>query len=424
MSKVVVVSLLVGLSLFTALPAVAAPLQPLSEFLCATQEAAPDVRVAKESASARAADADAAWGRVLPGFTARAGYTQNQVAAEAPLPGRTVVVYPLHQVDASLTLEAPLIDLAAWQRVGVAKAEARAAHATTAVMVLEAKKSTARHYYQLVAARALAMAAEHMLEAASANARVAAERRDAGRAPTVDVERAEAAVLRARQSVADAHYLEAVESRALASASSVTPHAGEASDHAMLDRELDDEGTLESWESRIDAPAVRAAAESTVVAERASSAARSVLVPVLSGFAQERFTNATGFTGRSALWSAGVTATWHFDAGTVATMRSASATARASTAAEDRARLEARDRVHDDWQLVRAAIAKSRAARAESHAAATSADLVAERYAAGTALELEVVQAERDAFTSQAARIQSDADLAYARMALRLDAGR
>jgi outer membrane protein TolC len=149
-----------------------------------------------------------------------------------------------------------------------------------------------------------------------------------------------------------------------------------------------------------------------------------VLVPVLSGFAQERFTNATGFTGRSALWSAGVTATWHFDAGTVATMRSASATARASTAAEDRARLEARDRVHDDWQLVRAAIAKSRAARAESHAAATSADLVAERYAAGTALELEVVQAERDAFTSQAARIQSDADLAYARMALRLDAGR
>jgi outer membrane protein TolC len=308
--------------------------------------------------------------------------------------------------------------------VGVAKAEARAAHATTAVMVLEAKKSTARHYYQLVAARALAMAAEHMLEAASANARVAAERRDAGRAPTVDVERAEAAVLRARQSVADAHYLEAVESRALASASSVTPHAGEASDHAMLDRELDDEGTLESWESRIDSPAVRAAAESTVVAERASSAARSVLVPVLSGFAQERFTNATGFTGRSALWSAGVTATWHFDAGTVATMRSASATARASTAAEDRARLEARDRVHDDWQLVRAAIAKSRAARAESHAAATSADLVAERYAAGTALELEVVQAERDAFTSQAARIQSDADLAYARMALRLDAGR
>ena len=58
-----------------------------------------------------------------------------------------------------------------------------------------------------------------------------------------------------------------------------------------------------SFSERVEAPTVRAAAESTVVAERASSAARSVLVPVLSGFAQERFTNATGFTGRSALYS-------------------------------------------------------------------------------------------------------------------------
>ena len=45
-------------------------------------------------------------------------------------------------------------------------------------------------------------------------------------------------------------------------------------------------------------------------------------------------------------------------------------------------------------------------------------------HGSGVATQLDVIQAERDAFAASVARIQSDAELAYARAALRLDAGR
>ncbi len=49
--------------------------------------------------------------------------------------------------------------------------------------------------------------------------------------------------------------------------------------------------------------------------------------------------------------------------------------------------------------------------------------VASERYQAGTGTQLEVVQAERDLLSAEAARIQAEADLAGARAALRLAAG-
>jgi outer membrane protein TolC len=72
---------------------------------------------------------------------------------------------------------------------------------------------------------------------------------------------------------------------------------------------------------------------------------------------------------------------------------------------------------------VRAGIAKSRAARAESQAAARAATLSVDRYSAGATTQLDVTQAQRDAFLASASQIQADSDLAYARAALRLAAG-
>ncbi len=45
------------------------------------------------------------------------------------------------------------------------------------------------------------------------------------------------------------------------------------------------------------------------------------------------------------------------------------------------------------------------------------------RYTAGVATQLEVTEAQRDAFLATASSIQADADLAFARAALRLAAG-
>jgi outer membrane protein TolC len=46
-----------------------------------------------------------------------------------------------------------------------------------------------------------------------------------------------------------------------------------------------------------------------------------------------------------------------------------------------------------------------------------------QRYQAGTATQLDLLQAQRDAFNADVARIQADADLVNARAQLRLSAG-
>jgi outer membrane protein TolC len=52
-----------------------------------------------------------------------------------------------------------------------------------------------------------------------------------------------------------------------------------------------------------------------------------------------------------------------------------------------------------------------------------ASELARDRYTVGAATQLEVVQAQQDAFSADVARIQADAELAYARAALRVSAG-
>jgi len=73
---------------------------------------------------------------------------------------------------------------------------------------------------------------------------------------------------------------------------------------------------------------------------------------------------------------------------------------------------------------VAAGIAKSRAARAGGRAAFQAAAQARSRYAVGNIAQLDLLQAQRDAFTADVNRIQADAELANARAQLRLAAGR
>jgi outer membrane protein TolC len=108
------------------------------------------------------------------------------------------------------------------------------------------------------------------------------------------------------------------------------------------------------------------------------------------------------------------------------TYHAAKAQRTAQTLAEiraDRARVNARDNIHSAWQAVRAELSKVTAARAEAQASKHAAELARERYQAGSATQLDVQQAERDSFGSEVSQIQAEADLAYARLALRIAVG-
>ncbi len=63
----------------------------------------------------------------------------------------------------------------------------------------------------------------------------------------------------------------------------------------------------------------------------------------------------------------------------------------------------------------------AQSSRAQVAATRLAASLAEDRYESGVATQLDVLQARQDAFSADVARIQADADLAYARVALRMD---
>ena len=115
-------------------------------------------------------------------------------------------------------------------------------------------------------------------------------------------------------------------------------------------------------------------------------------------------------------------ATWKLDTTIRPQIRAQDAAAAAARAGEDQARQAAEDAVFRDWQQIRADIESAQSSRAQVAATKLAASLAEDRYESGVATQLDVLQARQDAFSADVARIQADADLAYARVALRLDA--
>lgn len=396
--------------------------QPLDAFLERSKTHSYDAREAEATTRQRESESDAAMGRLLPSFTARGVYTHNQFEAAATLPGGPrIVIQPKNQFDAFLQLDVPIVDLSSYYRYKAAGSVARATAEQEAATSIDVARNVAKAYYQFLGASGLVRSAKESVAAAEANAKNVAARVSAGLATELDGARAESNVERARQDVADAELLVALSARNLETLSGLAPTPAE----AFPDDDLREEAPLARWMAMAsDTPQERAAREAAEAAAAGRKAARLALLPTLSGTAQERFTNATGFANRSSFYLLQLSLTWRLDYGTVATSQ-------AQAAAQDAARVRAEkvdrlvsDSVFDAYQRIQAGIAKSRAARAQAAAAARAAALAADRYAAGASTQLDVTQAQRDAFLAEAGRVSADADLAFARAALRLAAGR
>ncbi len=406
----------------------ASALQPLEEFLRGARASGADEAEARAVRRQAGADASGALGRALPRVSLRGSYTRNQYETKIDLPAAagaapaTVTITPKGQLDGAATLEVPLVDLATFAGIAAARTGARAAGSAAAATDLRVQAQVAQAYYQLVADVALVESSRRALDVARTSLRTAEQQHDAGIAPLLDVDRARAEVERNVQQLAAAELQVSLVARALESASGVAPDLrGQV---ALVD-DLHEEPPLEGFQAGDEQlPSVAAAIESRVSSEQQATARRLALVPSLSAIVTERATNATGFAGREASWQGIVGLTWSFDLTTLANIRSQEAAADAARAREQRARLAARDGIHQAWMTVRTGIARSRSARAQAEVSAHASQLARERYEAGTATQLDLLQAQRDAFAADAARIQADADLVNSRAQLRLAAGR
>lgn len=170
-------------------------------------------------------------------------------------------------------------------------------------------------------------------------------------------------------------------------------------------------------------PAVQAAEHDAQAAGRVATAARLAWLPSVSAQFTQRFTNATGFQGQSAVYNAGVNLAWRLDGPTFMGMGVQGANENSAVLNVERVKLQARDQLHSDWQRLNAALAKVDAARVQVEAAQRAAQVAKDRYAVGAATQVDVIQAERDVFGAEVSQIQARAELATARASVRLSAG-
>ncbi|MES1187239.1 MAG: TolC family protein [Myxococcales bacterium] len=396
--------------------------QPLESFLERAKTQSFDAREAIATERQRISEADAAVGKLTPSFTARGVYTRNQYEAAVQLPGTAtkLVITPLNQLDAFLQLDVPIVDLASYHRYKAASALAESATEQKGATTIDVARSVARSYYQYLGADALVQSARESVKAAQANQKNVDDRRAAGAATDLDHERAAASVARAEQDLADAELSQALAGRALETLSGLSPDPAQ----PAPEDDLHGEGELRNWLSlAATTPGQRVAQKLGEAAEQNRKAANRALFPTLAGSAQERITNATGFSGRTSAYTLQLILAWRLDYGTIASSDAQSAALEVQRVRVERTRRASEDAAFEAFRRVEAGVAKSRSARAQASAAARAATLSADRYSAGVATQLDVTQAQRDAFLAAAAKIQADADLAFARAALRLASG-
>ncbi len=411
-------------------PASAHALQPLAEFLAAARRQNPDNREAALVVRQREHQIDQQKWDYTPTISATAAYTRNQYEVKVTLPGAdpanpvTRTITPFNQLDAQLTLTQPIVDVGILRNLELAKANRAASEARVASTRLQVDQSVAQAYYQVVAAEAFIAATEEVFQAARASLEIVQQRAAAGVASDLDRRRAEVEVERGRKSIADAEYNLAIARQRLVSLAGVEPEPTTADPSITVS--LADEPPLPSFvDGNIDQVAsVKADLADARTSEVQVRGATALFFPTLSASANERFTNATGFLGKYSIASASLNLSWRLDLAIIPQLRAAKTQAQLAQVRVDRSRQRVYDQIHNAWHQVKAAIAKARSARVERDTTRAAHKQARQRYEAGTGIFLEVTQAERDAFSAHISLIQANADLAYARIALRLAAGR
>jgi outer membrane protein TolC len=405
--------------------AAASPAPTLADFLAAARDGALEVREQRANVDEREAAERVEGANLLPRLSVAADLLRNEYDVtvdipRGPEPPLTATIQPDNQVDATIELDVPLVDVAARRRKAAAGYDIAAARSTLAANSTEVERSVVRAYYQWVGGNAQLASARAARAAAVDNVAVLQTRLGAGLAQDLDVARARSQVARTDQTIADAELTIASARRALRTYSGIDP-SGEA---PALSADTTAEPPLDQWLAGAGvAPEVTSAAASARAAEERAAADRWNYMPTLSALARERLTNAVGF-GNAANWALGVTATWQLDFGKPARTAQSAAAEHAAQLGRDRAARDAADRIVDAWDDVEQLRAHALAAAAQVDADHVAVEVARTKFGGGQATALDVVLAQRDALDSESTLIRARADLAAARALLALAAGR
>ena len=394
-------------------------LDPLESYLVAARSNNHELKEAKAGIEQRTEETNAAWWRLAPTFTATGTLTRNQYEAAITIPSPTgsihKVITPQDQRDLFLTLSIPIVDVGSWERIGAARRTEASVSAKLQSAKLATDLATARAYYNVAAAEGMKTSAEKLVGVAQQNLDRAKLRFEKNAANELEVKRAESELEKAKQAVAEATFALQNARRTLKTQTGVEPSAG----GVEIIGDLSDSVPNASPEKVAStAPEVRAAKLEAEALRRQASASQAAFYPTLTANATERFTNATGF-GQQPYYTLSLTLNWRLDFSTLA---SAKATRTAATVSEIRAERMARDyadqlqTANDETTLD---VARAKAARADETQAILAESIMKQRLDNGTATPVDLATAQRESFAATVRRIEADANLAYARFAVK-----
>jgi outer membrane protein TolC len=395
--------------------------ETLQDFLNAAQTHHIDKKIAVEQSAYALNNLGMAWTGLMPSLTAQASYVNNQYPASTQFPnGGELVFIPKNQWDASLRVDMPLIDFTRWMRIRSMDATYEASKERTRQASDMVKRQVVYAYYNHGAALALRASAQKSLDVAHTQQVLTETRFKLGTLTELEVLRAKSEVQRAKQYVADADMWVSTTRQSLFTLCGREP----SSEVVLPEDPLQAEQPVDHFLQHVDTtPPVKAAVQEAKAAGAVLKTAVFSTVPSLGAQFTQRFTNATGFVGKEATYVGGLSLTWRLDIAAPYGIRSASSMAQVALLGVEKARRMVREQIYADWYKLEASLAKVQASRSQYEAANRAVQVVRNRYAVGAVTQLDLIQAERDFLSVEASRIQSQAELLSARVALRLSAG-
>ena len=335
----------------------------------------------------------------------------------------TVVIQKQEELDGVLSASVPLVAPPLYYALSAAQHNRDASGAGYQVTEAGVLLGVAQAYFAAAGTDELVVARQDAVKVATETFDVARARVAAELANQVESTRAETALIRAQQDLAEAETARAAAYRALATLLG-TREALQVQAAKALPGEP---GAFDALvgEARAHRPELAAERATIAAAEANARAGAWRWSPTLSAFANLRGQNYTGFSGDKYAWAVGVQLDWLvFDGGARDAQRHVAEAQRR----EAEARLELlADTVSDEVANARGALETKRkgvgAAQRSVELARETLRLVRAQYEAGTARQLDVIQAQDVLVGAEVALAQAHFDVALADLQLRRAAG-
>ncbi|HMG55316.1 MAG TPA: TolC family protein [Kofleriaceae bacterium] len=350
--------------------------------------------------------------------------TMVEDAARAQLAGQPqVVIQKMEELDGVVSATVPVLAPPLYYALSAAQHSRDASSAGYQVTEAGVLVSVAQSYFAAAGTDELVVARQDAVKVATETFDVARARVAAELANQVESTRAETALIRAQQDLAEAETARAAAYRALGTligtreaitvqAVQVVPAAAGGFDELV-------------GEARAHRPELAAQRATIAAADASARASAWRWSPTLSAFGNLRGQNYTGFSGDKYAWAVGVQLDWLvFDGG----VRDAQRHVAEAQRREAEARLELlADTVTDEVANARGSLDTKRkgvaAAQRSVELARETLRLVRAQYEAGTARQLDVLQAQDVLVGAEVFLAQAHFDVALADLQLRRAAG-